>query len=67
MRRYKNKQAAIEYAADMDLTFGMSVFDGRFYVGSTQQIEDIGCVDISFPHVAADSPAQYTRVREATS
>ncbi len=59
MRRYKNKQAALDYAAEMDLTFGMSVHGGGYYVGSTCQIEAIGCVDISFPRVAADSPAQY--------
>ena len=59
MRRYKNKQAALDYAADMDLTFGFCVLNGFYYVGGTQQIEDAACINISFPHIAPDSPAQY--------
>ena len=44
MYKYKSKILAYEKAVELKLSYGMSVFDGCFYVGTVEQLNKIGVI-----------------------
>ena len=44
MYKYKSKSLAYEKAVELKLSYGMSVFDGCFYVGTVEQLNKIGVI-----------------------
>lgn len=46
MNRTRNSVMAKGIATEREMYYGMSVFDGWFYVGTLPQLEAIGCVNI---------------------
>ena len=46
MYKTKNEQTAIELAIENNYTYGVSIFDGQYYVGTKEELTRIGVVDI---------------------
>jgi len=47
MKKVNNEKLAKQLAKEDKLFYGMSVFDGKFYIGTEEQLKKIGCVDIT--------------------
>lgn len=50
MIKVKNEQQAIECAIHDKLSYGISVCDGRYYVGTIKQLDTAGVVMITTPY-----------------
>lgn len=55
MFRYNSKSLAREKAKELNLEYGFSVFDGRMYVGTKEELDKIGVI-IERPTVALTKP-----------
>jgi hypothetical protein len=45
----RSESGARDLAAEKRLPYGLSVFDGLFYVGTHDQLAAVGCVSIAHP------------------
>lgn len=46
MYKVNNVTMAKERAKESNLSYGMSIFDGKWYVGSPEELKEIGVIDI---------------------
>lgn len=54
MFKRRNEADACECAAQHGLSYGFCVFDGFMYVGTQEQLERIGCINIKKPEAVQE-------------
>lgn len=55
MSRTSNEKLARSIAFSEGLSYGMSALDGFWYVGTWQQLNNIGCADIREPKTESEA------------
>jgi hypothetical protein len=59
MKRFKNKQHAIEFASENGLNYSWSVFClDWWYVGTPEELENIGCFELGGTNAKTNNSAE---------